>query len=473
MKKHIIICCLFGLISNAQQIQWASKVIKFSTDLGGKQNGIKRILGKPDAFPQGGSSPNAWTPKNALDGWEFVTVGFENPQTVKQIAVFENLNAGCVTRILVDNGSGKFETVWSRKKDWATPSFKSTIMADRAYYYNRKRRKIQAAPDVSVNAGIEYAILESAVTNVIAVKVEFNFALIPGQKQIDAIGISDSDRPIEVSISTNQTFENITVAEKINFGNLDISAPALSKDGNKLYFTASGETKDIIYSSYKANGKWSLPTEEVSAFNDNETFNHLEAITNDFMLKGGAKYDRGTGECGYELLVSKDGKYFSDGMLKIMAYNNFDETSDATISSDGNILILGVESDFTQGGSDLYVAKRKPDGTYSLLENFGKIANSAADENMPFLLSDNKTLLFCSNGFSCHGDYDIYVTMRLDDSWKKWSEPINLGSKINGSGFDGSPFYDENTETLYFVKSTGGKNDLYTANVPLSALTKN
>jgi hypothetical protein len=100
--------------SQAQQVQWASKLIKFSSDLGGKQNGVKRILGKPDAFPQGGSSPNAWSPKDALKGRDYVEVGFETPQNVKQVAIFENLNAGCVYRIMVDNGSGKYETVWSR-----------------------------------------------------------------------------------------------------------------------------------------------------------------------------------------------------------------------------------------------------------------------------------------------------------------------------------------------------------------------
>ena len=69
MKKSIfflLFCIFFSLFTTqAQQIQWASKLIKFSSDLGGKQNGIKRILGKPDAFPQAGNSSNAWTPKNA------------------------------------------------------------------------------------------------------------------------------------------------------------------------------------------------------------------------------------------------------------------------------------------------------------------------------------------------------------------------------------------------------------------------
>ncbi len=472
MKKYIFASLLLFAMANAQQVQWANKAIKYSSDLGGKQNGIKRILGRPDAFPQCGASPNAWTPKNALDGYEYVIVGFENPQTVKQVAIFENLNAGCVTKIAVDNGSGKFETVWNRKKDWATPTYKSTIMEDRYFYYNRKRRKIQEAPDVSVNAGIEYAVLDQAVANVVAVKVEFNFALLPGEKQIDAIGISDAATPIQATINTNPQFENLSAAALINFGDKSVSAPAIAENGNKLYFTSVGENKEIVYSSSKANGKWSNPIEEVDQLNGNAVFNYVEAISNDFILKGGGKYAAGNGDCGLELLTKKDGKLTSDGQLKITAYNNYDENCDATITADGAVLILGIETDFTQGGADLYFAKRKPDGTYSILENLGKIVNTAADENMPFLLSDTKTLLFCSNGFSCFGGYDIYVTTRLDDTWKKWSEPINLGSKINGSGFDGAPFYDETNQILYFVKSENGKSQLHEIALPINILQR-
>jgi len=75
----------------------------------------------------------------------------------------------------------------------------------------------------------------------------------------------------------------------------------------------------------------------------------------------------------------------------------------------------------------------------------GKIINSAADDSTPQLLSDQKTLLFASDGFSGFGNYDIFVSFRLDDTWKNWSEPINLGSKINTSSFDAQPFYDEKT----------------------------
>ncbi len=472
MKKSIFLCFLFFVLYSveAQQIQWASKVIKFSSDLGGKQNGIKRILGKPDCFPQGGASGNAWIPKNALDGKEVVEVSFEKPQTVKQIAVFENLNAGCVVKIGVDTGSGKYETVWSRKVGWQTPAYKTSILTDHAYYFNRKRRKIQEVPDV-FNPGIEHAILENTVSGVVAVKVEFNFALLPGQKQIDAIGISDSEVSIDAQINTNPIFEKLSASEKLVFPNLASVTPALSIDGNKLYFTDNSTDKELIYSSTKIAGKWSTPILE-NDLNENDTFNYIEYVGNDFLFCGGNAYNKGTGESGFSIFKLKDGKYESEGQLKIAAFANYDETADATMTANGKTLILGLESDFTQGGMDLYFTNKKEDGTFGMLQNMGKTINSANHESLPQLLSDTKTLLFASNGYSSYGNFDIYVSHRLDDTWKNWSEPINLGNKINSNSFEGGPYYDEENEILYFTKVIDGKINTMFDKIPLADLVK-
>jgi hypothetical protein len=476
MKKTILfllVSLLFSLFSvKAQQIQWASKLIKFSTDLGGKQNGIKRILGKPDAFPQGGSSPNAWMPKKALDGKEVVEVGFEKPQAVKQIAVFENLNAGCVVKISVDNGSGNYETVWTRKKDWKTPTFKSTASVDHAYYFGRKRRKVQEVPNV-FNPGIEYAILDNAVSNVVAVKVEFNFALLPGQKEIDAIGISDVATPIEVKINTIPDFEKLPNVEVLKFGNSDISKVIISQNGQQLFYTNDEENKEMVYSSKRStDGKWSNPVLEPS-LSLNENFNFLAYCSENLILKGGAIYSINTTETGFDFLENKNGTYQVAKPLKIAAYNNYDTSADMSISNDGKTIVMGIETDFTQGGTDLYFANQKEDGTYGLLQNMGKVINSAADEGMPQLLSDNKTLLFISNGYSSFGNFDLYVSYRLDDTWKKWSEPINLGPQLNGEDYEGSPFYDETTEMLYFTKKIEGKSTICNVKIPKKTVMKN
>lgn len=464
--KKIVFFVVMGLsvYSYSQQIQWASKLIKYSSDLGGKQNGIKRILGRPDAFPQGGSSPNAWCPKDALKGRDYVEVGFEKPQNVKQVAIFENLNAGCVYRVMVDNGSGNYETVWSRKTDYRTPTFKATIPSDHNYYFGRKRRKVQEVPDV-INPGIEHAILDHAVSNVVAVRVEFNFSLLPGQKQIDAIGISDSDSPIEATIHSTTFFESLPAADVITIGDFVISGPTLSQNGNELYFTTESADKEQVYSSIRlASGAWGSPTLRPELSN-NPDYNYVEFVGDHFMLCGGTPYSKGMSQSGFTLLNAVNGKYENPEIVKIAAYNNYDDTADATISSDKKNLIISIETDFTQGGKDLYFATQKEDGAYGLLQNMGKVLNSAADELTPQLLSDEKTLLFSSNGFSTYGDYDIFISYRLDDTWKKWSEPVNLGSKVNSTFFEASPYYDEQNEVLYFIRISDGKSNLYSVKI--------
>ncbi|WP_181248498.1 PD40 domain-containing protein [Flavobacterium magnum] len=473
MKNNILFLSLMAVFSvHGQQVQWAGKLIKFSSDLGGKQHGIKRILGKPDAFPQGGPSANAWMPKNALDGNETVEVGFETPQTVKQVAVFENMNAGCVVRIAVDDGSGKYKTVWSRDINWRRNLYTSQFPADRKYYYNRKRRKIQSAPEVDVNPGIEHAILDQAVAHVVAVRVDFSFALVPGQKQVDAIGISDSETPMEASIHSAQEFASLPRPEKLDLGGLMPSNPILNPDGNKLYFTDFTNPKEVIYSCIKNDGRWSAPSQEMNALNDDDQFNYLYGIHDNWALKGGKSYSRGTGETGYAFYGGQGDAMAVSGILKVAAYNNYDDTSELTISADAQTIIMGIETDMTQGGADLYFSNRKEDGSYGFLQNMGKAINSAADESMPRLLSDNKTLLFSSNGFSNYGDYDIFVTYRLDDSWKNWSEPVNLGSSINSGSFDGSPWYDERNGELYFIRTVDGQTGIYHVHLPKSQLMK-
>jgi hypothetical protein len=447
---------LFLFPVQAQQVQWANKLIKYSSDLGGKQFGIKRILGRPDAFPQAGSSPNAWTPKNALNAGEFVEVSFEKPQTVKQVAVFENLNSGCVSRIAVGDGSGKYETIWSRKLNYKTPTFRGSIPADRKYYYKRKRRKIQEAPEV-LNPGIENAMLDNAVPNVMAVRVEFNFALLPGQKQIDAIGISDSEVPILATINTTDAFEKLPPPKTIGMDGIVPTNPTVSSDGEKLFITDVRQDRDEVY-SFTKNGDNRVAGRSETRFNTNAYYNYIEYSGRDFVLKGGNAYAKGSNESGYELF-SNEG-HNSLGTIKIAAFNNYEDTSDATITDDGKIFIMGIETDFTQGGTDLYFTQKKEDGTYGLLQNMGKVINSAADEGMMQVLSDKKTLLFSSNGFSGFGDFDIYVSYRLDDTWKNWSEPVNLGSKVNSNEFDGLPFYDEVNEILYFITTAEGTNVL-------------
>jgi hypothetical protein len=475
MKKILFCFLILPLLTQAQQIQYAAKVIKYSSDLGGKLNSVKRIVGKPDAFPQGGPSANAWVSKDAL-GNAFVEVEFEKAQTVKQIAIFENLNAGCVTRIMVGDATGKLHTV-SKKTGgfvrWIT-SFQTQGNGDRAYYFNRKRRKIEHAPNVEHNADIAYFMLEAPESNVKIVRVEFNFGLKHGQKQIDAIGISDSEEPIQPQINVLAGMDNLAPAEKLIFspvGDYDLSSIAIFD--RTLYYTISMyEKAGEIHAVNLQN-----PTEIIDVtkkINNDKKLNFIlgHAPETKVILMGSEnKFRWDEHALGFDFFKLDGGLFTYHKPLKITAYSNYGDYADAFLTNDGKRVLFGVESDLTVGGFDLYFTQPKDETTHGILQNMGKSLNTAGDETNPFLLSDNKTLIFTSNGYSGYGDFDLYVSTRLDDTWKNWSEPKNLGPIVNGQSFDTNPYYDEQTETLYYVSFREGTSVIQRIKIPLLQLT--
>lgn len=474
MKKTIILCLLLPLLVQAQQIQYAHKVLKYSSDLGGKLNSVKRILGKPDAFPQGGPSANAWVSKDAL-GIGFVEVEFEKAQTVKQIAIFENLNTGSVTKVMVADASGKFRKVVKKQSGFVRWVNKWQLGAnpDRAYYFNRKRRKIEKATDVSHNADIDYMILDAVENDVKMVRVEFNFSLKPGQKQIDAIAISDSEDPIQPQINVLNGAADLANAEQILFAKEDVSDfSSLFIHENALYYSISAAEKVAEIHVIELNNPKEIVDVTKKIKNDKK-LNYIMGFSpqTSLMLMGSEnKYRRGSEYLGFDFFNWTDGVFTYKKPLKVVGYNNYGDYADLFLSQDNRRILFGIESDFTQGGFDLYFSEPKDEDTFGLLQNMGKSLNSAGDETNPFLLSDNKTLLFTSNGYSGYGDFDIYVTTRTDDTWKNWSEPKNLGPKVNGESFDTNPFYDEKAETLYYVSFREGISVINKIKIPLTTL---
>src|SRR5688572_28787059 len=109
MKRSLLsflILVGISLGSRAQEVQWATKVIEFSSELTPVQYSAEQVLGKPNVLPAGGQSPNAWTPDKPKRK-EFLKVGFDNPMSIRQIAVAESYNPSALYRVLVYDEAGK------------------------------------------------------------------------------------------------------------------------------------------------------------------------------------------------------------------------------------------------------------------------------------------------------------------------------------------------------------------------------
>lgn len=142
------------------------------------------------------------------------------------------------------------------------------------------------------------------------------------------------------------------------------------------------------------------------------------------------------------------------------------------ISADGRIMayISCVCRDGVQKCCDVYLST-KVGGKWLAAKNVGAPVNTAMWESQPSLSADGRTLYFVSNRKGGFGGKDIWVShLGQDDNW---SEPQNLGSKINTPQDEMSPFIHPDGQTLYFASDGHvgmGRKDLFfsrcdTANV--------
>ena len=132
-----------------------------------------------------------------------------------------------------------------------------------------------------------------------------------------------------------------------------------------------------------------------------------------------------------------------------------------TLAANGRVMILYFGEQLMDEKNDLYVSFRQEDGSWTRPVGIGSGVNTEYSEASPFLASDTKTLYFASDRPGGEGGYDIYRTQRLDESWKKWSKPVNLGKPINTPSFDAYYTLDASGEYAYMVseqESLGGSD---------------
>jgi len=132
------------------------------------------------------------------------------------------------------------------------------------------------------------------------------------------------------------------------------------------------------------------------------------------------------------------------------------------ISNDETAIIISYLGTNSNGEEDLYVSLKDENGKWSEPIQMGENINSSGFEISPFLSPNSDTLFFSSNGFGGEGDADIFYSIRKSDNWTDWSEPVNIGPRINSPKFDayftysGNNFYwssnrDEVRADIYYT----------------------
>jgi outer membrane protein OmpA-like peptidoglycan-associated protein/tetratricopeptide (TPR) repeat protein len=119
------------------------------------------------------------------------------------------------------------------------------------------------------------------------------------------------------------------------------------------------------------------------------------------------------------------------------------------ISPDGRYLFFaGCDRPDGFGSCDIYWS-RKAGNAWSEPENLGERVNSPAWDSQPSFSSDGKTLFFASKRPGGKGSSDIWKTELKADG--TWSIPVNLGDSVNTPYEEMTPFIHGDGRTLYFA----------------------
>ena len=175
-------------------------------------------------------------------------------------------------------------------------------------------------------------------------------------------------------------------------------------------------------------------------------------------------------KCWQAFLLARhvNGEWSKPVALNIINDYNYNKKANYFLTDNRQTLLMSVEREDSYGDRDLYVTFINRDSTWSEPLNLGDVVNTAGEESAPFLASDDKTLYFSSNGFSGYGGNDVYVTKRLDDTWKNWSEPENLGPEINSPLEDLFFNIPVSSEFAYYSRGVSENNmDIFRIKLPI------
>ena len=262
----------------------------------------------------------------------------------------------------------------------------------------------------------------------------------PIQKEISITNLGDS-----INSDAAEYFPSITVQDSLflfmrrnNLTREDFYASTITKNGFSKAKLLTGNLNDA-----DKKGSMSL-TQDLNTL----------YFAADYGPKGYGRYDI------YK--VSKTAKGWSEP--KNLGHNiNSDYWDSApSIAPDGQALYFCSNRPGGYGGIDIYVAYRNEKGYWNEAVNMGPTINTAADEQTPFIHADNRSLYFSSNGWPGFGGADLFVSRKKLDG--TWSTPMNLGYPINTYENEGSIAVASNGMDAYIASdradSKGGL-DIY------------
>ncbi|MDX2195984.1 MAG: hypothetical protein NW207_06165 [Cytophagales bacterium] len=448
--------CLSTYAQQQDDVYWAHDLTDFNKKYQSDNNYANMCLGVPSIYPDTNlyNDFDVYTEGYILhfDNKEkknYIKVSFPNPVYATQLVIGGVFNSGSISNIDIFTKENNPKNVY--KSDG-----KKSIVKFR-----------------------DFNIFFDPV-NITSVRIEFDHRFINKWNVIKGIGLLASAEkfilhPHELEL---KNIKKQLVDENINQSECYQFAPKISPDGKTLFFVRDcNESKtgqDIYYYSLNDEGRWEGPYNIGKPVN-NKSHNFVASVgqNSNFILLGnqynanGEYLDEGVSRSHR----TPGGKWGMPENIFIPEYKNYHDLVNYFMSGDEKTLIIAAQDERSLGELDLYVSMYDATGKkWSKPVHMGKDINTPYIEDYPYLASDGQTLYFCSKGHIGYGGYDIFMSKRLDDTWNKWSPPVNLGPAINSKTDDYGWSISSEGDTGYYssvsINDTEHSMDLFKVNLP-------
>ncbi|MBX2969465.1 MAG: hypothetical protein KF803_08830 [Cyclobacteriaceae bacterium] len=142
--------------------QYAHEVIDFSSQYSSTSWAATKALGEENVYPNHEDNTNAWASYTTDGQREFIVLGFETPQTVHTIEIYETYNPGAIDTVFIRNEStGEWRKVYSKP----------------------------ARTDLPLESRIFAIYFQETTFLADAIRLALNSPAVPGWNEIDAVAI--------------------------------------------------------------------------------------------------------------------------------------------------------------------------------------------------------------------------------------------------------------------------------------------
>jgi hypothetical protein len=246
--------------------------------------------------------------------------------------------------------------------------------------------------------------------------------------------------------------------------------PIVNNQDNTLVFSSrrensiatlkyeDGQFDENIFISNKNEDAWSEPAVLGQSLN---TIEHESAcwISEEVSQMIIQKFDK-TGGSLY--LTNKDQNNNWAIPIKISPpVNNGTATTFGSFSPDGKYLYFTSDRKGGYGGTDIYISENLGSNTWSEPKNLGPKINTPYNEESP-IMHRKGVLFFSSEGHTSIGGFDLFVS--LTDDYGNWHTPVNLGIPVNSISNDFFYWPNSDGQSAYISSDrdgTKGKSDIY------------